>query len=225
MTGEISHQTALEVDWQAVTGLPDRDAANALRGLLASAEGLLSEAESRLTLIRERIFNVKLCAFRIISERELWKLDVDPEYGVPFKSMHRWLSCLYPNESDLRYAIEANTTQKALPAATLDDLGQMKRVNAVMLASQYVSDTCKRDPEMIAATKTASEKQFREKLNRDHGQHIEAPETRKWTLPLRDWAQIDRYLEWIAEKAQTDPEDKPGTLLYLAIHELEEMNT
>ena len=221
---EISHQTALEVDWQAVTELPDRDAADALRGILASADGLLSEAEARLTVIRERIFNIRMCAFRIVSERELWKLDMDPEYGVPFASMHRWLSVLYPNESDLRYAIEANTTQKALPAASLEDLGSLKRCNAVTLASQYISDTCKRDPEVIEAAKGATEKQFRQELNK-RGQHVEQVETRKWTLPAGDWAAIDRYLEWVALNADVDPSDKPGALLYLAISELQEQES
>jgi len=123
------------VDWAAIDRLDPAPAAEAIRGILCSAEAILGEAETKLAAIRERLFNLRMVCFRIVSDRELWKLDLDPEYGVPYKSMYRWMQVLYPNDEGLRYAMEANATQKALPQASLEDLGQMKRANAVTLAS------------------------------------------------------------------------------------------
>jgi len=131
------------------------------------------------------------------------------------------MAVLYPKDEGLRYAQEANATQKALPAVTLNDLAGMKRCNAVDLAR--ASDACQRDPEVIEAAKTSSEKQFRAKLNTDHGQHFESPETMRFTYPQGDAENVRRYLRWVAGKADLDPDDYQGSLLYLAIHELQEM--
>ena len=223
MTNAISHEPINMPNWFAIGLLPAEDAAIALKSILGHGEAVLEECATRLTTIKERIFNIRLCCFRIVSERELWKLDIDPEYGIPYKSMARWIQVLFPKEDGLRYAIEANSTQAALPAATVKDLSEMKRCNAVFLASASVSDTCRTDPGMIEATKTATEKDFRERLNKEHGQHLEAPETLKFTYPKGDAAQVKAYLRWVAGKAElADLDDYPGALLYLAIHENEE---
>ncbi len=92
-----------------------------------------------------------------------------------------------------------------------------------LLASPAISDTCRRDPATIKAAKTATENEFREHLNRDHGQHIERPETLKFTYPAPDAAQIKAYLRWVAEKAElADLDDYASALLFLAIHENQE---
>lgn len=219
--GAIFHSLTEEPDWARLTVCPPQEAASAVKAILGASETTLEQAEQRLVVIRERIFNLRMICFRIVSERELWKLDIDPKFDVPFTSMYRWIECLYGTEESMRYALEADATQKALPAATVEDLAGMKRCNAVTLANQYVSDSCKRDPEMIQAAKTATEREFKAELNK-RGQHIERTETRRWTLPTEDWKQIDAYLSWVASKADLDPEDKPGALLYLSIHELQE---
>ena len=203
----------LEVNWRAIEGMDPKPASEAVRAILGSAEAVLAEAETRLITIRDRIFNLRMVCFRIVSERELWKLDNDPEYGIPYKSMFRWMQVLYPNDEGLRYAIEANSTQKALPAATIEDLSQMKRVNAVQLASKYVSDACRKDPAVIEATKTASEKEFRETLNRDHGQKLERPVTLKLTYPAPDMAKVKAKLSEKAKLLELDESDYAGALL------------
>ena len=160
----LSHEPINMPDWFAIGLLPAEDAAIALKSILGHGEAVLEECATRLTTIKERIFNIRLCCFRIVSERELWKLDIDPEYGIPYKSMYRWIQVLYPSDDGLRYALEANSTQKALSAATVADLSEMKRCNAVPLASKFVSDTCRQDRAVIEAAKTTTEKQFLEKL-------------------------------------------------------------
>ena len=203
--------TALETpDWNGLMLAPAPEAANALKSILTNGEALLEEAETRLTTIREHIFNLRMCAFRIVSERELWKLDTDPEYGVPYKSMHRWMQVLYPGDEGLRYAIEANSTQKALPAATLEDLAQIPRCNAVTLASKFVSDGCRTDRSVIEAAKTSSEKQFRETLNSEHHQHLESPWTLKLTGPQSAGKKIEAALDEIGERDNI--EDRFGQL-------------
>jgi hypothetical protein len=206
--------TALETpDWNGLMLAPAPEAADALKSILTHGENLLEEAETRLTTIRESIFNLRMCAFRIVSERELWKLDTDPEYGVPYKSMHRWMQVLYPGDEGLRYAIEANSTQKALPAATLEDLAQIPRCNAVTLASKFVSDGCRTDRSVIEAAKTASEKQFRETLNTEHNQHLESSWTLKLTGPQSAGKRIEEALDEIGERENI--EDRFGQLEYL----------
>ena len=187
---------------------PPDSAAAALKAILKSLEGA-----------EDSIFQTRMVALRIISERELWRLDTDPEYGVPFKSMHRWIQCTFPRT---RYALEANSTQQALVGVKIEDLAEMKRCTAVLLADKGVSDSCRRDPAIIEAAKTASESEFREKLNKTHGQHLERFETLKLTYPSGDMGQVKRYLGWVAGKADLEPDDYQGALLYLAIHENEE---
>jgi hypothetical protein len=219
----ISHKPLQDPDFLSIALLPPQRAADALKSILRAWEVSYEEVEVQYAAIKERIFNIRMCCFRIVSDRELWKLDTDPEYGIPYKSMARWIQVLFPKEDGLRYAIEANSTQAALPAATVKDLSEMKRCNAVLLASASVSDTCRTEPGMIEATKTATEKDFRERLNKEHGQHLEAPETLKFTYPKGDAAQVKAYLRWVAGKAElADLDDYPGALLYLAIHENEE---
>jgi hypothetical protein len=202
-------------DWASLMVSPPHEAADALKSILSQGTALLEEAETRLTTIRERIFNIRMCAFRIVSERELWKLDTDPEYEIPYKSMYRWMQVLFPSDDGLRYAMEANSTQKALPAATVADLSEMKRCNAVPLASKFVSDTCRQDRAVIEAAKTATEKQFREKLNVDHGQHLESTETLKFTYSKGDAEMVKLALGMVGKLIGID--DLSGELLALAI--------
>ena len=216
-TNAISHEPINMPNWFAIGLLPAEDAAIALKSILGHGEAALEECATRLTTIKERIFNIRLCCFRIVSERELWKLDIDPEYGIPYKSMYRWIQVLYPSDDGLRYALEANSTQKALSAATVADLSEMKRCNAVPLASKFVSDTCRQDRAVIEAAKTATEKQFREKLNVDHGQHLESSETLKLTYPSGDMAEVKKYLSRQAAKLELEPDDYQEALLAIAI--------
>ena len=220
MPSAISHLELRTPDWFAIGLLPPEDAADALKSILGHAEAVLGECETRLTVVREKIFNIRLCCFRIVSDRELWKLDLDPEYAVPYKSMYRWIQVLYPSDEGLRYALEANSVQKALPAATVADLGEMKRCNAVPLASKFVSDGCRADRDVIEAAKTATEKQFREKLNVDHGQHLESTETLKFTYSKGEAEMVKMALGMVGEKIGI--EDLAGELLALAIDYIQE---
>jgi len=197
-----------------LAGYPPQEAAGAVRRILASAERVLAEAETRLVTIRDSIFNTRMCCFRLVSERELWKLDIDPEYGVPYKSMFRWMQVLYPNDEGLRYAQTANATQKALPSATLEDLAQMKQCNAVELASEFISDECRKDRTVIEAAKTATRKQFRRKLTVEHDQKLEELESiGPFTYPAQETAKVKAKLSQKAVLLGLELDDYAGALL------------
>ena len=197
-------------DWNGLMVASAPAAADALKSILRHGDTLLEEAETRLTTIKEHIFNIQACALRIVSQRELWKLDLDPDYGVPFASMDRWLDVQFKNEKGLRYAKECCAIQKALPAATLEDLASMKECTASLLSRQDVSDTCKNDRDVIDAAKTCSKKQFIEKLNVDHHQHLESLWTLKLTGPQSAGKRIEEALDEIGERENI--EDRFGQL-------------
>jgi hypothetical protein len=198
-TTAISHLSSREPDWFEINLQHPETAAASLKSILIALEGA-----------EDRVFSIRMRALRIYSERELWKLDFDPEYGVPFKSMHRWIQATFPRT---RYALEANSTQQALAAVPLEDLAGMKRCNAVLLADKGVSDACRHDREVIEATKTATENEFREKLNRDHDQHLERTETLKLTYPAGDMAKVKAKLSEKAKLMNLDEGDYAGALL------------
>ena len=183
----ILHPNLPAPDWFSVSLLDDRGCADAVKAILSAAEAILGEAETRLETFRERIFNIRMVAFRIVSDRELWKMDIDPEYGVPFKSMPRWMATLYPEEKGLRYAQLAQATQKALPEASIVDLGQLKQCNAVLLAKEYVSPNCRKDKALIEAAKTESASQFKTRLNMEHAQALEEMKTLAFELSASDY--------------------------------------
>lgn len=198
MTHEIFHPGIPEPDFFRLGLLPPEHCATAIRGILTTAESILAQAENQLEDMRERIFNVRMCCFRIVSERELWKLDLDPEYGIPYRSMARWMSVLYPNEKGLRYAQLANATQKALPEASIGDLAAMKGCNAILLSKS--SDSCQKDQAIMAAAKTASGKEFRATLNREYAQAHEDTETLEFVLSASDAAIAKKILAEYGEQ-------------------------
>ena len=206
-----------EPNWAQLRALEPERATEAIRSILTQGELVLEECENRLTVVRQKIFNVRMCCFRIVSDRELWKVDIDPEYGIPYKSMNRWIQVLYPKEEGMRYAQTANSVQKTLRAATIDDLAEIKQCNATTLAGKFVSDGCRSDREVIEAAKTDTENEFVERLNAKHNQHIEKTETLKLTYPSGDMAEYKRYLTRKAGLLALEPDDYSGTALALAI--------
>jgi hypothetical protein len=68
---------------------------------------------------------------------------------------------------------------------------------------------------VIEAAKTATEKQFREKLNVDHGQHLESTETLKFAYSKGDAEMVKLALGMVGKLIGID--DLSGELLALAI--------
>lgn len=178
----------------------------------ASISAILRDAEAS----QQSIFIRCTIAFKVGNDRKIYARHVD-EYGYPFKSMEYWIKSMYPQT--FRYMNDALRAAVAMPEVPIQDVAEMKRCNAVLLADAGISPMMRRDPEIIEAAKTETEKEFREHLN-SKGQHLESPETLKFTYPSPDAAQVKKYLSWVADKAQlADLEDYQSALLYLAINE------
>jgi hypothetical protein len=178
----------------------------------AAIEAILSEAEAS----QRNIFAKLAVALRVANDRKIYIRHVDP-YGEPFKSMDSWIKAMYPDT--WRYARDAFAAAVAMPEVPIEDIADMKRCNAVLLSDPGISPMTRRDPEIIEAAKTETEKEFIAHLNSKH-QHIERPETLKITYPAGDMGQVKKYLRWVAQKADlADLEDYASALLFLAINE------
>jgi hypothetical protein len=95
----------------------------------------------------------------------------------------------------------------------------MKECTASLLSRQDVSDTCKNDRDVIDAAKTCSKKQFIEKLNVDHHQHLESLWTLKLTGPQSAGKRIEEALDEIGERENI--EDRFGQLEWLCADYME----
>lgn len=201
----MSHVAILHVgaiiqkpDWYTIDHIEEPEAQlETIKTTLRTYEKAYEEAELRFAHIKDCIFNIMCCCFRIIEKRELWRRDIDPAVDRPYESMSRWMRVYFPKEERLRYALTAYRVQKFIPDASVVDLGQMKQCNAVPLASDWVSEECRKDRKLIEATKTARAKDFRAILNKDHGQMLEEMETLEITGPKSGIEKIkDALAEW-----------------------------
>src|ERR1019366_5902127 len=137
------------------------------------------------------------------------------EVGKPFRSLDRWNKITFPKS--WRYNAEALATISKLPDIPMEKLVNTSRANILTLTQ--VSSNVRSLPEVLEAAQNLSEDQFIANLTQNHNQALERAVTRKLTGPAADWAQIDKFLGWVAGKAELDPEDRFGVLLYLAVNE------
>ena len=159
VTSVISHQTADVPDWTGMRSMDPEAAANALTGILARLEGT-----------EKQVFALRGMAALLIEERELHRFILDNEVGDYYQSFDRFLKCEYPASwSYIRDALRAVKELREVPFA---DLLEIKRCNLEQL--KKVSSGVRLLPEVVKAAKSMPEKQFVEKLNREHDQHLEA---------------------------------------------------
>lgn len=154
----ISHQFLEAPDWAALRQSPPRDAADALASLL-----------TRLDPIEKQVFALRGIAMLVFEERELWTEFTDPDVGQPYASFDRWLKQTCPNSWS--YCRDALRSVKELRSVPFEDLLQIKRCNLEQL--KKVSSGVRLLPDVVKAAKTMPEKQFVEKMNREHSQHLE----------------------------------------------------
>lgn len=159
VTSVISHHTADVPDWTGMRSMDPEAAANALTGILARLEGT-----------EKQVFAWRGMAALLIEERELHRFILDNEVGDYYVSFDRFLKCEYPASwSYIRDALRAVKELREVPFA---DLLEIKRCNLEQL--KKVSSGVRLLPEVVKAAKSMPEKQFVEKLNRDHDQHLAA---------------------------------------------------
>ena len=133
--------------------------------------------------------------------------------GDYYQSFDKWLKDTLPRSWG--YCRDALRTRKECREIPYADYVQIPRCNSEQL--KLASSRVRVLPEVIEAAKTATEKQFREKLNVDHGQHLESSETLKLTYPSGDMAEVKKYLSRQAAKLELEPDDYQEALLAIAI--------
>ena len=160
VTSVISHpENPLQVpDWSGMRSMDPEAAANALTGILARLEGT-----------EKTVFAWRGMAALLIEERELHRFILDNEVGDYYQSFDRFLKCEYP--ASWSYIRDALRAVKELREVPFSDLLEIKRCNLEQL--KKVSSGVRLLPEVVRAAKSMPEKQFVEKLNREHDQHLE----------------------------------------------------
>jgi hypothetical protein len=155
----LGHSPLRSPDWLALRVMPEQSAAEALRAILTALQG-----------IEERAYAIRGRALLMIEQRELYKLDTDPEIGQPFVSMNRWL--LVMHEKHYRSYRDALSAAKELNEIPFEDFALMPRANIKQL--EGCSSSIRTKPDVIEAAKTMPEKQFvKEVLNQKYNQHLE----------------------------------------------------
>ena len=155
----------------------------------AAVEAILASCEAS----QRNIFTTLAITLRIANDRKLYSLHVD-QYGEPFKSMDLWIKAMYPET--WRYAKDAFGAAEILRDVPIEYIAKAKRCNAVMLADLEISPMVRRDIETLELMETATEKEFREHLNK-HNQHLEGPRTLKFTGPESGIKKIESALDEI----------------------------
>jgi hypothetical protein len=157
----ISHQFASPLhtpDWFAIRLMAPEPAAARLGAVLRA-----------LDTIEEQSFAVRGEAMLLIEERDLYRYVIDEEVGDYYQSFDKWLKDTLPRSWG--YCRDALRARKELKEIPFDAFGKMKRCNIEKL--KEVSSSLRLLPEVIEAAKNLPEKQFVEKMNRDHAQHLE----------------------------------------------------
>jgi hypothetical protein len=165
---KIFSSEILALDFALIARKPVLEAADALRGILRDCEAVQEQVETAQT----RLFNVLMCAARVATEMEIYRLEDNPETGFPFTNVEDWIAFHCPKCAG--YAQKANRIQASLPKVTLPQLESMKECNGELLGQYVSSEKLKSDPAVIEAASTMTEKSFRKLLN-DNGQMIEKP--------------------------------------------------
>lgn len=207
--GAISHFPS--PDFDAIRAMTPQDASKPVVDILRTVEA----ADERIESLTRQVYALRCAAMKIAWDKKIWEQFIDEEVGQRFRSGDRWLKVTLPRS--WRYCREALATIQKLPDVPMEKLINTPRCNIVTLTQ--VSSNLRAMPDVLQAAQTLSEEEFIGKLSRDHGQALERAVTRKLTGPASDWAQIDKFLGWVAGKAELDPEDRFGVLLYLAVNE------
>jgi hypothetical protein len=141
-----------------------------LRGMVEEAAGKrLTAILSGLDRVEKQVYALRGMAMLLVEERQLYRWVMDEEVGDYFQSFDRWLKQTCPESWS--YCRQALNAVKELKAVPFEDLLQINRCNLEQL--KKVSSGVRLLPDVIQAAKSMPEKQFVEKLNREHDQHLD----------------------------------------------------
>ena len=209
MNSAISHLPT--PDFDAIRAMTAEEASNPVVDILRTMEA----ADERIEFLTRQVYALRGAAMKIARDKCIYECFWDEEVGQVFRSLDRWNKVTFPKS--WRYNQEALATILKLPDVPMEALVNMPRCN--IMALTQVSSNVRTIPAVLEAGQTLSEDAFAAKLTKDHGQALERPVTLKLTYPAGDMAEVKKYLAWVAGKADLDPEDYAGSLLYLAVNE------
>jgi hypothetical protein len=158
MSGVTLHSSLETPDWASLRLMAQETAAERLTAILASADRM-----------EKQVYALRGMAMLIVEERELFRWVIDEEVGSPFQSFDRWLKQTCPESWS--YCRQALNTIKELRETPFEDLLQITRANLEQL--KKVSSGVRLLPGVVNAAKSMPEREFVEKMNRDHSQHLE----------------------------------------------------
>lgn len=163
MTGRPMLDSITESSLVHLRSIPDEQAAIALDGRLRALEALWrrSFVERGLILIE-------------MKQRLLWQHLDDPTTGVPYTSLERWILTAAPqSRADCYAAMRAVEELRDVPR---EQLAEIPRCNVHIL--QALSSQVRREPEVIKAATSLSQREFVAKLEKEYPlQHIESRRT------------------------------------------------
>lgn len=156
--GVILHSPLNPPDWAQLRGMGVEAAGKRLTAFL-----------SGLDRVEKQVYALRGMSMLLVEERELYRWVVDEEVGDYYLSFDKWLKDTCPESwSYCRQALNAVKELKEMP---FEDLLLIKRCNMEQL--KKVSSSVRLLPDVVDAAKNMPEKQFVEKLNREHAQHLE----------------------------------------------------
>ena len=158
VAGNCSPTLLRTPEWDKLWHCEPEVAASSLRYVLRDLDG-----------VEKNVFAIRGMTALLIEDRKLYRFMVDDEVGDYFQSFDRFLKCQCPHSwSYVRDALRAVRELKDIP---FTDLLGIRRCNLEQL--KKVSSGVRLLPEVVRAAKSMPEKQFVEKLNREHDQHLE----------------------------------------------------
>ena len=166
------------VDWNGMGSHPIEYVALACKQSLSVLEG--SE---------ETIYHARMQVLRVARQREVWKLDLDPELDQPFMTMRRWIQAFWPKS--YRYCLDAWETEEALEEVPMTALAEITGANLKVL--REVSSGVRKKPSVLKAAREMTKDQLIELVTTKHGQHIEPVRV----MPKVDVAKFEHAVEMV----------------------------
>ncbi len=209
----ISHQIP-SPDFDRIRAITHEDASKPVVDILRTVEA----ADERIESLTRQVYALRGAAMLIAQQKEIFKFFIDDEWGEPFRSLDRFNKAMFPKS--WRYNAEALATIQKLPDVPMEKLVATPRCNIMTLTQ--VSSNIRALPDVLEAAQVLTEDGFIGKLTREHNQCLERVQTLKLSYPAADMEAVKTYLRWVAGKADLDPDDFAGSLLYLSISENQE---
>lgn len=147
-----------------------------------------------------------------VEKRLLWQYVIDPDDGLPCRSLARWIRVCAPNAYSTCYAAKRDVEE--LQDVPADDLAQIPQSN--MKTMKLLSTAVRRDPAVLKVAKTQRTEALVAHVKENHPeQHLEAPTKLLLNLTEIAKAEIEEAMQLAIERG--DSHTKEEAVLMWAI--------